>query len=66
MIEFSIGHEYGRMGSVLFLTHVQQFDSPMLSGEALEGELDIGETLEFNLKPGTFLHPRPKLPYLAP
>ena len=61
MIELSVGHEYGGVGSILFLANVQQFDSRTFSGQTLEGELDSGKALEFDLKPETFLHSRPLL-----
>ena len=57
MVELAVGDEDGGAGSILLVTDVQQFDSPVVSSQALKGQLDVGEALELHLEAQTVFHP---------
>ena len=56
VIELAIGDEDSREGPIVLLTDIEEFDSRPLSGQALEGQLDVGEALELHLQAQTVLH----------
>ena len=55
--KLAVRDEDGGEGPILVMTHVQQFDALVFSRQALERQLDVRETLEFDLEPQTSFEP---------
>ena len=57
VIELAFWHENGRARGFFIMANIQQLDSLVLLSQALEGQLQIGEALEFDLQSQTLFHP---------
>ncbi len=57
MVQLTVGDEDGGEGPILVMANVQQFDALAFSRQALERQLDIRETLEFDLEAQTSFEP---------
>ena len=57
MTQLAVGDEYGSERAIFAMAHIQQFDALAFSRQALESQLDVRETFEFDLEAKTLLKP---------
>ncbi len=57
MAQLAVRDENGSRGSSFVMTYVQQFDTLTFSRQALESQLNVGKTFEFDMEAQTRLKP---------